>query len=154
VTRAALAAVLGGALGACGAAPPSVASCADNLEAVYVTPDGARWMLLDGGATLEAYPLFPDAGGVSAPAGMVVAPRVLDLHRATPGAPQGQLAGVMRRRYTRGGDACEAHAPAHVVACRGATLELVLADPAAPLAVAPCAYPAAAPSRREVWTRD
>jgi hypothetical protein len=76
-----------------------IATCDDNLRGVYVA-ERNRWMVLDEGATLEAYPLFPDVvrdepatagegdgrpGGVLAPTAaaraLEVAPRVIDLTR-------------------------------------------------------------------------
>jgi hypothetical protein len=152
VSRGAAAALAVLACAACGA-PAGPGTCADDLQGVYTAPDGARWMVLDnrreGLPSLEVYPLFPDAADVVAPAGVVVAPRVIDLRVA--GA---RAAGDVLRRYTRGGDACTARAPVHVTACTPAGLELVLADPAAPLGFAPCVAAPVAPSRREVWARE
>ena len=115
--------------GACGRAP--IASCDEDLTGVY-DAGGSRWMILDNGPTLEAYPLFPDlrTGDVLA------APRVLDLHRP-------ELIGDVKRRYTRGGDHCTMRAPARLTACTNDRLELVLADPAAPLALPDCGGPPA-----------
>ncbi|HWO25442.1 MAG TPA: hypothetical protein VNO30_42175 [Kofleriaceae bacterium] len=110
--------------GACDRRPP-LASCDDDLRGVYVA-GGQRWMILDGGAELEAYPLFPDVAPVP---GLEVAPRVLGFQR-TPGGIHGNV----RRRYMRGAQACVGRAPAHVTACAGEALQLVLADPAPPLA--------------------
>lgn len=152
MTRAALGASFLLGVAAC-AAPAGPPSCGDDLHGVWVAPAGARWMLLDNRphpATLEAYPLFPDAADVVAPPGVVVAPRVIDL-RAGSGVG---LAGDVLRRYTRGGDACEMRAPIHVTACTAAGLEVVLADPAAPVGFAPCARAPGAPSRREIWKRE
>jgi hypothetical protein len=74
-------------LAACDRRAP-ITSCDDDLRAVYgADPGGAeQWMVIDRGATLEAYALFPDgevAGGV------VAAPRAIDLVRTddTPAGP-------------------------------------------------------------------
>lgn len=134
--------------GACDRRPP-LASCDDDLRGVYAAADG-RWMVLDQRDTLEAYPLFPDA----APApGLEVGPRVIDLRR-TPRGP----AGSVRRRYLRGARACVARVPVRLTACRGDALELVLADPAPPLAwpgapEQPCTWSRPS-SRVERWIRD
>lgn len=148
--------------------PPPLASCTDDLRGVYVVDPGAgnefrplhlgpgsateapgdvrRWMLLDHRVTLEAYPLFDDRE--RAVPGLEIAPRVLDLRR------EGEsLAGEMRRRYLRGAERCEARAAVRITACRGTTLELVLADPVPPIGFAPCTWGEPAPSRRERWSR-
>lgn len=124
---------------------PGVASCRADLGGVWRGEGTQRWMILDTGATLEVYPLFPDVPASP----LEVAPRVIDLER------QGDaLAGVVRRRYLRGSDACTATAPAHVTSCGDGGLELVLADPPAPLAFAPCRFAGASPSHRERWRAD
>jgi hypothetical protein len=130
------AAAIAAAVAACDRRPP-LASCADDLRGVYVA-DGRRWMILDGGAELEAYPLFPD---VTPAPGLEVAPRVIGLARG----PRG-ISGTVRRRYMRGSQACIGRAPVHVTACAGAELQLVLADPAPPLA-----WPAA-PEQACTWS--
>jgi hypothetical protein len=140
------------ALAAC-SCRAEIASCDDDLRGVYVA-DGERWMVLDNGATLEAYPLFPDGG---APGELVVAPRVIDLER--PGGSSLRAAnaapvGTLRRRYMRRAERCDAQVPVHVTRCAGDTLELVLADPAPPLGFAPCTWPGPAPSRVVRWRRD
>jgi hypothetical protein len=122
-----------------------VESCDANLGGVWIAGDGARWMMIDLGDSLEAYPMFPDALG---PTDMVTAPRFLDLHRTEAG-----LEGKLGRRYMRGPDACEARAPVHVTACKDNALELALTDLAPPLAFAPCRWPVAAPARLERWRR-
>jgi hypothetical protein len=126
-------------LSACQRSSP-ITSCGDDLHGVYVTPAGQRWMVLDNGATLEAYPLFDDA----VPDG---APRVIDVERAT-------MTGEVKRRFMQRELACDARAPVHVTACSSAGLELVLADVSAPLAFSPCAWPQAQPARVERWRRD
>ena len=125
---------------ACDRRPP-VASCDDSLHGVWITPGGQRWMMLDSGGTLEAYPLFDDA----VPDGV---PRVIDLARGD------KLAGEVKRRHMRRADACLARAPIRVTACRDDELELVLADPPAPLTMTPCAWSMAPASRFERWRRD
>lgn len=149
MTRAALfAAQL--ALAACGRGAP-IASCDDDLRGVYAAGD-RRWMVIDRRATLEAYPLFPDADGLPELPELVAAPRVIDLARGgrTDGAP---LTGVLRRRYMRRAERCDAQLPVQVTRCAGDALEMVLADPAPPIGFAPCAWPPPGPSRVERWRR-
>lgn len=138
--RATAAAVL--LLGACQGRQP-IASCTDDLGGVYATPSG-RWMILDSGATLEAYPLFDD----SVPGG---APRLIDLAR---GAATDRLDGEEERRYTQRGDTCDARAPLHVTRCAGDALQVVRGEPQPPLAFAPCRWGQAMPSHVETWRRD
>jgi hypothetical protein len=142
------------AIAACsGRAPVDEAgSCAGELTGVWVA-DGERWMLLDDGATLEAYPLFPDVPARAATGATEIAPRFLSLTRppATPGAAP--LAGELHRRYLSHAQVCEARAPVHVTRCAGDTLELVVADVYPPLAFEPCTWPLAGPSRRVRWRR-
>jgi len=135
------------AAAACSRRAP-LASCDDDLRGVYRDGD-QRWMILDGDATLEAYPLFPDADG---PADVVTAPRKLELRRATDGgaAP----AGTLHRRYMRGSASCDARIDVHVTRCAGDALDLVIADPSPPLAFSPCAWPRPAPSRLVHWQRE
>jgi len=152
-------------LGACGRRAP-IASCQDDLRGVYVAgPEGAeaseageRWMVIDNGAALEAYALFPDsdvAGGV------VAAPRVIDLvRRAQPAQPTqidaiaSELTGTLHRRYMRGAGSCDAQVPVHVTRCAGDALELVLADPSPPLGFAPCTWPRPGFSHTMRWRRE
>jgi len=123
-----------------GAMPrPSTASTEDLAG-------GERWMVLDDGATLEAYPLFPDGGHDPA---LEIAPRVIDLARGADG-----IAGTLRRRYLRRADVCEARQPIHVTRCAANLLELVLADPSPPTSFAPCTWPRPAASRVERWLRE
>lgn len=131
---------------------PPLTTCADDLRGVYVAaPVGAggdeRWMILDDGAALEAYPLFPDLipGGPATE----VAPRRIQLARAG-----GELAGKIHRRFLQRATACDATAPIHVTRCAGDTIELVAGDPAPPIGFAPCAWAAAAPSRAMRWRRE
>lgn len=138
------------AIAACNRRSP-LASCDDNLRGVYTAgPDGGaeRWMILDSGDALEAYPLFPDVGG---PRELEIGPRRIDFTRSP--APTA-LAGSVHRRYMRHAEICEAEVPAHVTRCAGDTLELVLTDPAPPLGFAPCQWPSPAPSRRVRWQRE
>lgn len=132
----------------------SIASCDDDLRGVYAS-DAGRWMLLDQGATLEAYPLFPDADG---PPDAVAAPRRIELSRAAGGtaaAPgTAALAGALRRRYMRGAERCDARVPVQITRCAGDALDVVLADPSPPLGFAPCTWPSPAASRIERWRRD
>src|SRR5262245_26486020 len=144
ITIAAIAALAG----ACDRRPP-LASCDDDLHGVYEVADG-RWMILDGRQTLEAYPLFPDATPVP---GLEVGPRVIDLRRTEDG-----LTGWVRRRYMRGSQVCVATKSVRVTACAGDALELVLTDPAPPLAwpaesKQTCTWPRTGSSRVERWVR-
>ena len=164
---AALAAAL--AVAACSRRAP-IASCEANLRGVYAAaPDRSeRWMLLDDGEALEAYPLFPDVDG---PPDLEVAPRRIELTRAppaptaSPGAPPpgagsalaatgATLAGTLHRRYMHHAEICDAEVPVHVTRCAGDTLELVLADPAPPIGFSPCRWPGPGPSRIERWQRE
>jgi hypothetical protein len=168
------------AFAACSRGAPIV-SCDDDLRGVYVAGD-ERWMVLDNGATLEAYPLFPDGaapaaerslpiGGApgigvtasgardaSGPTELVVAPRVIDFERDRVGAgsQHGQvaLAGTLRQRTMRHAERCDAHVPVHVTRCTGDTLELVLADPLPPTSFSPCTWPRPGPSRVVRWRRQ
>jgi hypothetical protein len=157
-----------------------IASCDDDLRGVYVA-DGERWMVLDSGATLEAYPLFPDGGppgervvtppgrtSAGAPAALEIAPRVIDLARAAAGGATpvaistgadlprdpAPLAGTLRRRYMRRAERCDAQVPVHVTRCAGDALELVLGDPSPPLGFSPCTWPGPGPSRVVRWRRE
>jgi len=120
----------------------AVTSCDDSLHGVWINEAGAKWSLLDRGKTLEAYPLFDDA----VPEGV---PRVIALERR-----RNDLAGQVKRRYMRGGDSCEAHAPIRLTKCEANTLQIVVADPQPPAQFAACQWPLAAPSRVERWRRD
>jgi hypothetical protein len=142
VKSAALAALL---LAAC-SHRASIESCGDDVGGVWKSESGERWMILDNGATLEAYTLFDDTHVQTA---LEVGPRVIDLTRAT-----GSLSGQVKRRHGKAGAVCIATAPAHVTSCAGDTLELVLADPTPPIAYVPCGWGRPEPSRRERWKRD
>jgi hypothetical protein len=130
-------------LAGCGRAP--LETCGDDLRGVYAS-GGERWMVLDDGATLEAYPLFADGG--SDPT-LEIAPRVIELARTT-----ASIAGTLRRRYMKQAARCDARAAVHVTRCAGNTLELVLTDPAPPISFTPCTYPRPAASRVERWQRE
>lgn len=119
----------------------AIRACTDDLHGVWRTPSGERWGLLDHGATLEAFALFDDA----VPGG---APRAIDVSRAD------NLAGSVTRRYTLGATHCEARAPIRITACTADELQLVVAEPQAPLAFSPCTFSALAPSRVERWRRE
>ena len=138
--RAAAALLLVAPLAAC-TRDRAISSCADNLHGVWTTPSGARWMLLDHGQTLEAYPLFDDsvAGG---------APRLIDLRR------DGALAGALKRRYMRRELECIARAPIRITACGDNTLQVVLGEVSPPLDYAPCTWGQPLPSRVETWRRE
>jgi len=97
--------------------------------------------MLDHDATLEAYPMFDDGSADGAP-------RAIDLTRTE------KLEGQIKRRFMRGADLCDAHAPIRIVKCKANALEVVLADVPAPLAYAPCEWPRSAPSRVEWWRRE
>jgi hypothetical protein len=120
---------------------PAVTSCDDDLRGTWVTDTGARWSVLDYGKNLEAYPAFDDA----VPGG---APRVITIERGQ------KLAGEVRRRFMRRGDACDASAPIRVAKCKDNALQVVIADPQPPLAFAPCAWSQLAASRLERWHRE
>lgn len=129
-----------------------IGACDDDLRGVYVAAaigeaGGERWMILDDGDSLEAYPLFADeiAGG----AATEVAPRVIQLARE-----HGAIAGQIHRRFMQRAIACESVAPIHVTRCAGDTLELAAGDPSPPLTFAPCTWPAASPSRALRWRRE
>src|SRR5262245_4340029 len=107
------AAVLAGllAIAACHRRAP-LASCDDDLRGVYVAGAEAagaeRWMILDNGAKLEAYPLFSDVDG---PPDLEIHPRRIDLSRdstLSAGSASTPLAGTVHRRYLRRAEICEA----------------------------------------------
>jgi hypothetical protein len=124
--------------------PAPIATCADDLGGVWSTPVG-RWMMLDNGSTLEAYPMFDDSvdGG---------APRVIDLTRdaTRPSAMEGSLA----RRFMQRAETCDARAPLHVTQCTGDALQVVRGDVAAPLTFSPCTWGQPLPAHVENWRRE
>lgn len=99
------------ALAACSRRGP-IRSCDDDLRGVYRSGD-ERWMILDKDATLEAYPLFPDADG---PADMVTAPRKLVLTRSPAGMPSASTP-----RRSTDDDGAAASRPADAVPASRAT---------------------------------
>jgi hypothetical protein len=122
----------------------TITSCRDDLGGVWVAAD-QRWMVLDSGATLELYPLLADA-----PAGVLeVAPRVIDLERE-----DDRLAGTVRRRFMQRAATCTSKAPARITSCNNDAIEIVFADPQAPLAFEPCRFAPPPPSHRERWQRE
>ncbi|MBL9018182.1 MAG: hypothetical protein JNL83_28605 [Myxococcales bacterium] len=125
-------------LAACGGKEP-ISSCADDLGGAWRAETGERWMIVDVGRRLEVYPLFDDTKlpGVT----LEVGPRAIDLDSEH---------GDVKRRF----GPCTGTAPAHLTSCAGDALELVLADPAPPIRVSPCAFGRPASSHRERWTRD
>ncbi|MGE3766062.1 MAG: hypothetical protein AB7L94_27650 [Kofleriaceae bacterium] len=136
-------------LGGCSSSsPPPMSTCADSLAGTWHS-DAGDWMLLDRGAAIEGYPLFDDSREPGGDPAIVVAPRAIDLRRMGD-----EVGGEISRRYMRGGDACIARVPVHVLACTGSTLEVILADTSPPTQFAPCIESARKnPSRREKWHR-
>jgi hypothetical protein len=134
---------------ACGRSP-SIASCDDDLRGVYVA-GGERWMILDNGPKLEAYPLFPD-GAVTGD--VIAAPRVIDLERAPGSATGAPIRGAVHQRFMRRAERCDAQVDVQISRCAGDTVELVLADPSPPLAFTPCEWPRPAASRVVRWRRE
>jgi hypothetical protein len=132
-------------IAACSRGP--VTTCDDDLRGVYAVAGSAeRWMVLDDATTLEAYPLFPDGGGVP---GLEVGPRMIELARTS-----GAIAGTVRKRYLERAARCDAKLAVHVTRCAADTLELVLADPAPPTTFTPCTWPRPGSSRIERWRRE
>ncbi len=136
------------ALAACGKRA-TVAACKDDLAGAWKTEAGQRWMIIDSGQALEAYTLFDDTHPAGAPAGIELGPRVIDLVRTPQGAD-----GDVKRRFVHTGDQCIGRAPAHLVSCAEDTLEIVLADPAPPIAYTPCQWGRPEASRRERWRME
>lgn len=120
-----------------------IESCAQDLEGVYQVGD-RTWMVLDRGTQLDVYPLFRDLPASP----LEVAPRSLELAREG-----GAIRGVTRRRYMRGADSCVAKLPATIARCAGDTLEVVHAETAPPLELAPCRWGTTEPARVERWRR-
>ena len=125
-----------------------IRSCNDPLDGEF-SADDRRWMILDHGSSLEAYPLFDDTKLTPAPPEIMIAPRVVDLRRSPSG-----VSGEVHRRYMHRADRCDAAVSVHVASCSGDTLELVVTDPVPPTGFAPCAWPLSAPSHVERWHRD
>jgi hypothetical protein len=127
-----------------------ITSCAQSLEGAWHSDHAdEQWMILERGATLEAYPLVPDAHVPGAAADLETAPRAIDLDRSGDA-----LHGTVSRRFMQRGVACIAKADVHVISCANDVIELVLADPPVPAAFEPCTSPRPDSSRRERWSRD
>jgi hypothetical protein len=122
-------------LSACEREP--VTSCNDDLHGVWVTQN-QRWMFLDNGATVEAYPLFDDG----------IPPRVIDLKRGE------HLQGDVKRRFMQGQAECVGTAPIRIAKCKSNTLNIVIGDVSPPLAFSPCQWPKPNESRLEHWQRE
>lgn len=120
-----------------GCARPEVTSCDDDLHGVWVGESG-RWMLLDNGPTVEAYPLFDDG----------IPPRVIDLRRGE------RFTGDVKRRYIQGQAECIARAPIRIAKCKANTLQVVVGDVSPPLAFSPCQWPKGLDSELEHWRRE
>jgi hypothetical protein len=135
-------------VGACKHDAP-ITSCTQDLHGTWRSEAGARWMILDSGASLEIYPMFDDGKPAGVPPDLETAPRVIDLSRQAEG-----LSGDVQRRFMRADQSCVAKAGVHVTACTNNVLELVLADPPPPLAFDPCSFPRPDSSRRERWRRE
>ena len=118
-------------------------TCTQDLSGEYAV-GAEHWMILDRGAALEAYPLFPDVPASE----LEVAPRMIELTRERDG-----VRGSVKRRYMKLAAMCIAKAPITVASCANDTLEIVRADPAPPLGFAPCQWSRPEPSRHERWTR-
>ncbi len=137
--------VLGIVVAACEHHAP-IASCAQDLTGEYADGDH-RWMVLDAGDTLEAFPLFPD---VPSRGDLEIAPRVIELSRI---GPRPVIEGEALRRYMQRADICVARAHAAIARCADDRLEFVLADPAPPVAFAPCRWGSQTPTHVERWAR-
>lgn len=121
---------------------PDVTSCDDDLHGVWVSDaHGQRWMILDNGPTLEAYPLFDDHVDSGAP-------RVIDLRRGE------RFVGEVKRRFNRGADECWATSPVRVAKCKENSLHLVIADPPTPLQFSPCQWPRGNEPELDHWHRE
>lgn len=116
---------------------PDVTSCNDDLHGVWVT-ENRRWMLLDNGATVEAYPLF-DAGSP---------PPVIDLRRGE------HFTGELKQRFMQGSAECVGTAPVRIAKCKSNTLNIVIGEVSPPLAYAPCQWPKPNESQLEHWQRE
>jgi hypothetical protein len=124
-----------------------ITSCAVDLSGEY-EGDGRRWMLIDHGPRVEAFPLFVDVP-VAGELEVEVAPRVIEWRRSSSGA----LRGDARRRYMKASTSCIAKVPSKITACAADTLEVVHGDTAAPLSFEPCQFGRVEPARVERWTR-
>jgi len=124
-----------------------IASCDDDLGGTYVAASGERWSVTDDRATLEAYPLFPDAPRTG---DVLAAPRAIDLRRSS-GVT---MAGTARRRYTLRDKACDARAITSITRCADDTLELVTSDPPPPSSFADCRGGTPPHVQVERWRRE
>jgi hypothetical protein len=113
-------------------------SCTDDLAGEYVAGD-LHWMIIDHTKSLEIYPLFPDVPRSE----FEVAPRVIELTRTE---------GFVNRRFMKGSHHCNVQAAAHLTACHGDELEIVMADPGPPTDFEKCTS-IAGTSKREIWRR-
>jgi hypothetical protein len=118
---------------------PHIESCGDDLGGVWIDGD-RKWFVLDEDKVLEVFPLFADTAGSGAP-------RVIDLTRVGE-----RLDGTLHRRYERRAQACEAHLPIHVTACKDDRLEVVASEPMPPIGWEPCQWPSI-PSQVLRWQR-
>ena len=125
---------------------PHVHACTDDLTGAWIDGGGHHWMLLDHRGTVEGYPIFADTDVKD---GVLAAPRVIDLQRAGAG-----LTGHVTRRFAERGDECDARALVEIATCRDDTLQVLIGEPAAPAALAPCRAGREAAPRIERWQRD
>ncbi len=122
-------------------------SCTDDLQGEWRAEGDQRWMMLDFGSSLEAYPLFDDVTGPRTQT--EVAPRMIELTRTGT-----QLAGVVRRRYMHANEVCVAAGKLEVASCTSDTLELRLAEPAPPTRFGPCQWGPEPLARTIRWHRE
>ncbi len=118
---------------ACRPAPPSLASCADDLSGVWraddTTPSGEprRYHVIELGRAIEMYPMFDDSvldprdRKLTTPDAVIVAPSAFDLSRSSDG---GTLIGAQTRRFARGASSCVLHSPARIATCAGDRITL------------------------------
>ena len=134
-------------LAACGCSGrDEITSCASDLRGTYLA-GSARWMIIEiGRGAFEAYPLFDD----TLPGPLEVAPRVIDLERD----PDGKVAGTVHRRFMQNRQVCDSTHAVRVTACVNDTLELVMADPVAPIGFDPCGWGRPPDSRVERWRHE
>jgi hypothetical protein len=119
-----------------------VTSCDDDLHGVWRSEEhDTRWMILDNGPTIEAYPMFDDhiEGG---------APRVIDLRRGE------RFVGDVKRRFMSGGIECVASSPVRIAKCKTNALHVVIADPPSPLSFSPCTWPRPNEPELDHWHRE
>ncbi|MEZ4400921.1 MAG: hypothetical protein R3B06_12925 [Kofleriaceae bacterium] len=132
----------------CGRAP--VDSCGDDLAGVWRGPAG-DFQALDRGGRIELYPMFSDLP-TDLPPGVVAAPAVIDLTRAT----GTDASGTVTRRYERSARFCRRTSPARLVSCRADRLTLEVTAVTPPDDWARCESApirAAAPTRLELARR-